>query len=449
MKKDWGIVAVVTAVGVAGALLFLFIRWLCCWRNLRRFLLGLAGLAVLIALFYAEEDWRGWHAWQKFKHEWEAKGERFDFASFVPPMVPDDQNFAMTPIVFTSYGSMLTRNGKVIPNKNRDTNFVDRLKMAVAQNDNRPTNGAGIWQKSTMSDLKAWQSYYRALAAKTNEFPIASKPQTPAADVLLALSKYASAIEELRQASLLPYSRFPIDYDTECPAAILLPHLAGMKRPANLLQLRAIAELQNGQNPKALEDVKLSLYLADSIRTEPILISQLVRIALLNIALQPIWEGLAEHKWSDVQLAELDRELAKSDFLADYKFAMRSECAMDIKIIEYLQHAHMRPICKIRDIFSLTKASDNIFKISDGLGFYFGPSGWIEQNKLRIGCLFVQYYLPTADVDLEIVTPKTVKLASDRFKADTSHWSSCNFSEKMLLPAMDAVAKICLYARVC
>ena len=45
----------------------------------------LVGLAVFVSLFYAEEDWRGWHAWQKFKREWEAKGEKFDFASVVPP----------------------------------------------------------------------------------------------------------------------------------------------------------------------------------------------------------------------------------------------------------------------------------------------------------------------------------------------------------------------------
>ena len=94
-----------------------------CWRNFKRFLFGLACFVTLIALFYAEEDWRGWHAWQKFKHEWEAKGEQFDFGQLVPPPVPDDQNFAMTPIVFTSYGSMLTRDGKGIPYKDRDTQF--------------------------------------------------------------------------------------------------------------------------------------------------------------------------------------------------------------------------------------------------------------------------------------------------------------------------------------
>ena len=76
-------------------------------RNSKRFLLGLACLVVLIGLFYAEEDWRGWHAWNKFKHQWETKGEKFDFKDFVPPSVPDDQNFALTPIVASCYGYIL------------------------------------------------------------------------------------------------------------------------------------------------------------------------------------------------------------------------------------------------------------------------------------------------------------------------------------------------------
>ena len=61
------------------------------------FFLSAACLIALIALFYAEEDWRGWHAWNQFKHQWEAKGEHFNLASVVPPPVPDEQNFALTP----------------------------------------------------------------------------------------------------------------------------------------------------------------------------------------------------------------------------------------------------------------------------------------------------------------------------------------------------------------
>ena len=42
---------------------------------LRWFAIGLAALGMVVALFYAEEDLRGWHAWKKFKRQWEAKGE--------------------------------------------------------------------------------------------------------------------------------------------------------------------------------------------------------------------------------------------------------------------------------------------------------------------------------------------------------------------------------------
>ncbi|HEX3889819.1 MAG TPA: hypothetical protein VHX90_03120, partial [Verrucomicrobiae bacterium] len=180
-------------------LIVALIRWLFCWRNFKRFLFGCACLATLIALFYAEEDWRGKHDWEKFKREWEAKGERFDWQSIVPPPVPDDQNFALTPIVASSYAAWLDKNGKRV--KPYDTNVVNRLEMPLAANDfDWPTNGGGNWQKAVLTDLKPWQNYYRTLAAKTNLFPTAPQPQTPAQDVLLALSKYDLTVEELQQA---------------------------------------------------------------------------------------------------------------------------------------------------------------------------------------------------------------------------------------------------------
>ena len=166
--------------------------------------------------------------------------------------------------------------------------------------------------------------------------------------MLLALSKYDSTIEELRQAGQLPGSRFPLEYDKDDPAAMVLPHLAVLKGCAQVLQLRALAELQNGQTDQALADIKLILRLVDSVRTEPILISHLVRIAMVNIALQPVWEGLAEHRWSDAQLAELDQELAGLDFLSDYKLAMRGEMVLfQGGIFDYLRH--------IRNSFQLVR----------------------------------------------------------------------------------------------
>ena len=78
--------------------LWSLIRWMFSVKNFRRSLFAVACLATLIALFYAEEDWRGWHDWNQFKHKWEAKGEKFGWQSVVPPPVPDDQNFAFSPV---------------------------------------------------------------------------------------------------------------------------------------------------------------------------------------------------------------------------------------------------------------------------------------------------------------------------------------------------------------
>ncbi len=416
-------------------------------RFRRRVLIGTAtsialGVVILV-LFYAEEDWRGRHDWQKFKREGEAKGETFDMAGVTPPPVPDDQNFALTPIVFTSYGSMLTRDGKVIPPKDRNTNFVDRLNMSLGYNDNWPATN-GNWQTAKICDLKIWQNYYRAPAAKTNEFPVSSQPQTPAQTVLLALSKYDSTIEELRQASRLPYSRFPLEYDKDNPAEILLPHLADLKRCSQVLQLRALAELQNGESEKALDDVKLSLRLAGSIRTEPFLVSQLVRAAILQITLQPVYEGLAEHKWSDAQLAELDSELSKLDFLAGYKLSLRCERASDIGIIEYLRHLGMSQ--KIDDIFHSIRHKDYGITTGQLVVFYFGPAGWHDQSDLQI-CQLMQHYLSAANVDLQILSPTSVSNADAAVNVKIEHSTPFNLMERMLLPALGAAAKHFAYSQ--
>ena len=84
-----------------------------------------------------------------------------------------------------------------------------------------------------------------------------------------------------------------------------MPHLAKIKQTVQRLNLQACAELAAGQSDQALADVKLMLPLADSIKSEPFLISYLVRVACDQIAIQAVWEGLAEQRWSDAQLQEL------------------------------------------------------------------------------------------------------------------------------------------------
>jgi hypothetical protein len=406
---------------------------------------ALACLITLIALFYAEEDWRGWHAWHQFKRAWEAKGEHFDLASAVPPPVPDEQNFAMTPIAFTSYGYLLTRDGKVIPPEKRDPNFAVRMRMPIAHDNNIPTNCAGDRVKGTFTRLDNWQSYYRNLAAKTNEFPVPAQPQSPANDVLLALGKYDSVIEELRAASQLPDSRFPIDYYNESPWSILLPHLAPLKSCAQVLQLRSVAELQNGQPDRALEDVRLALHLTDKVRNEPILISHLVRLAMVQLMLQPIWEGLAEHKWSDAQLVALDAELAKLDFPAAYRKGMHGEMGGQTGEMDLLR----RQPAKLQELIGLTDLDGG--KINSGFPGRFIvhliPTGWLYQNEYRCARLMVNYYIPVADVSQGTFSPDVARQGEAALAAETKSANPFNWYERLMLPTLNNAVKKFAYGQ--
>jgi len=64
-----------------------------------RYFFAFIALLGVVGLFYFEENWRGPRAWQKYKGEREAKGERFDPSAFVPPLVSPEENFAMTPLL--------------------------------------------------------------------------------------------------------------------------------------------------------------------------------------------------------------------------------------------------------------------------------------------------------------------------------------------------------------
>jgi len=422
-----------------------FCQWPFTWRNLKRGMIALAAIAFLAVLFYGEEDWRGKRAWGNYKHEWEAKGEVLDWSKFIPPPVPDTQNFALTPIVAGCYSRILDKNGHRI--KPENTNVLNRLEMNFYSSQRAATaDVTNNWQKGTAINLKAWQGYFRAPVdtnylnwrqAATNEFTVTPEPQSPAADVLLALSKFDSAIEELRQASRLPYSRFPLNYDEPMPQDILLPHLGSLKYCAGVLQLRAAAELQNGQNERAFDDVKLALFLANSIHNEPVEISQIVRANIIGDAIQPIWEGLAGHKWTETQLEEIERELAGLDFLSDYDFAVRSKRAMDLQMIDHERRTHNAGV-------RFLEADENYdFRTRMVLLYYHSfPSGWYYQNDITLARAFQQSLRTETEVKGQFLSPQIERrIGNARSEAYFHYRSPYYFYFPMIFPDFGKTAR--------
>src|SRR5260221_4046439 len=278
------------------------IRRILRWSSITIIVLGIGGCVA--------ENYRGHFLWKKYREKWEAKGERFDFVSFIPMPVPPDQNFASTSF-FAPYLDYTTdETDREHPHRWKDKRTYERnLALASSLNGLRSKQKTspdiGHWQLSTYTDLGPWRDCFNG---NTN-FPFAATPNDAASDVLTALHRYDQLLDELRDASIRPYSVFPIHYDEYYDA--LLPHLASLKGIARIVQLRTIAQLEASHPAEALQDVQLCLRLSDSLKSEGFLISQLVRMGIVEITLQPVWEGLARQRWNEPQIADLQSTLAR------------------------------------------------------------------------------------------------------------------------------------------
>ncbi len=410
-------------------------RWI-----VRRSAFLAACVVTLVALFYAVENLRGKRAWENFKSAAQAKGEPFEVASIIPPPVPNEQNVAMTPLFKDLCNEFDPEWRRLHTGPNGLTNDSDRLKFDIGRkNQPWPEKESANWMIGRRTDLKAWQQYYRNPTNSTvpgepqDSFPIAPQPQTPAADVLLALSKYDAALGELREASARPQARFPIRYEDGFNA--LLPHLARLKGISQFLRLRTAAELEAGRINEAAADVELSLRLVDLVHEEPLLISQLVRIAQLQLALNPLWEGLAEHRWTDAQLAGFERRLAQFDFLTDYHRAMRGERAFFTWTIDYLRRERNPEI--------IDAPADQSGDHPDGLEYSFGtvlfhliPSGWFDQNKVSIGRMHIEITMPAANAEARQISPSEVERLTKTMDQRLNQRSAYNWFTAFLLPAI-------------
>ncbi len=412
-------------------------------------------LFLFVSLFYGVENYRGKRAWLKCLKISAARGEKLTLAELAPPAVPDDENFAMQPIWVESitarlgpekariwYGARVEAFGGT--NQARPLDL--RYELPEVQSMTNDLNRIGGWQLAQLPDLGAWQRYYRQLAQHTNFFPSAPQPQSAAADVLLALSRSDDTIKALRRASQLPFARFPIAYKDKNSANIPLPHLAMLKKAVSFLQLRASAELQAEKTAAALDDIKLMLRLNDLVRDEPFVISQLVHLAMFQIEVQVIWQGLAERRWNDAQLAELDNRLAQTDFLQDYTRAMTVEMAFDCQVINYMEQNRRAAGSDFGFLFRLPwnlSENETLMKCL----WMATPRGWFDQNKAAVWHVWDEYLDHVIDMahrTYSITNADNAAAAADKLEKD---YSPYNRIAAMLLPALSQSAEKFVFAQ--
>jgi hypothetical protein len=350
-----------------------FIGWLFSWRTIRRTLIILVALVTLAVALVTEENWRGRRAWESYKSSEEAKGEKFDLASFTPPPLPENENFAATPA--------LAQLVQVRPAPPREGSMVERISLEGDEANSGRSPSLGNWRRGEFCNLTAWQGFY---ATNTN-FLVAADASNPAAAVLSALKKYEPVVRELTAASQRPYASLPFRREMVSSLSDSLNPFSTLKALTRVFTLRALANLQAGRSGDALSDIKVTFRLAESLEAQPTLIVHLVRMALLEIALQPVWEGLGKNSWDAAQLRTLQTLIGNPSMLARYGIVMRGERAFGNAMLEEYRTGKMQ---------DLSEAGIHL-----GVLGKFTGKAMLYHNQIALNRLIAQAILPAVETN--------------------------------------------------
>ena len=153
------------------------------------------------------------------------------------------------------------------------------------------------------------------------ELPSAGEawPRQPAVESFLA--EYGESLETMHCAAQLGgAARYPIDFADGYQ--MTLDHLQRLREGARLLLLKSEVAAQRHNAPAAADAIQAMFAAAHSLKNEPTLVSQVVRLALDDMARDQLERRLSDSHFSDDRLAAIDRQLAVCDYEAAFHRAM-------------------------------------------------------------------------------------------------------------------------------
>lgn len=373
-------------------------RWFV-WLPFGAVYLAFIWMVTPVAVVTAVENFRGALAWKEARAELIAQGERLTLRELVadPARIPAADNFFSVP----PFDTLLEQRAPPATGTGVSSNALKALqRLHLPPSTYLAPRGKEV-PRDVLVPLSQWAQAFRtaisnqALAKHAHGLPEYATPPAGTSDgayVLAALAPAEPLVHTLCEASRRPQAVFPIAYEDGFNA--LLPHLAYLKSFNNLLDVRIAAKLSLGDTTGAWSDLECSWRVSQVVATEPLLISQLVRYAQVQIALNSLRRGLAVHAWNDAQLQSLQRELEQPNYFAGMAVAVAGERNGGVETLD-------------RWVANRGKGPDELGLVdSDGNDSGFGgpislmPSGWLRQNQVTLA----RSYGPFLDLFRSIAT---------------------------------------------
>jgi hypothetical protein len=178
----------------------------------------------------------------------------------------------------------------------------------------------------------------KEFAKRVGKFVGGKEPLNEAelAEARKLLEQAADAVRLIREAAARPECRFPVKYDTQPVAGILLPHLAKLQSTSRLLELSCEVNLADGKADAAAEDCLAMLRVSRATWNEPLLITDLVELAGLQLAATQMEKVLDRSEPSASVLARFPSPPAEAEVRERFQRAMRGERCFGIDAFQLI-----------------------------------------------------------------------------------------------------------------
>jgi hypothetical protein len=272
-----------------------------------KLLLALAAVVLVTSLLVMISGAHSKNAVERYKDQLRAAGEKLELKDLIPPRIDSNKNGQeLFTQAFISMGSFA--QGML------STNTPGAMRPVA------PGKAMIAWQQAEIT------SDYGELYTNTW------------ADLDQDLQPQSNSIALLGRASERPQLDFELDF--EKGAMLLLPHVVKMKQSALLLSSAAVADLHRGDSASAATNIHTLLLTINAWKDEPLLISQLVRMAMAQISVTAQWEFLQSSNITDLQLAMLQRDWTNMQFIQPVEKSLEMERVWGTRTIEQLRSSN-------------------------------------------------------------------------------------------------------------
>lgn len=383
-------------------------------RVLRGGIILTLGGITLLALVVAIENYRGRRAWNEESARLVSMGEPIHLQDILPPEIPDDQNFAAQPLILELF--------EVVGSSDSQTARLNAIKVDSGQQGKTqsgyPNHAGGDWETGRHFDGKLLADFYREHAESFGLMMEGLEEEADAQVILNALDIHSVTLKELESYMDRPQGRYPIRYQDLLMA--LLPHLSGLKAAVLIQTHQAKAYLDLKLPDEALARLKPAWRIQETLASEPLLISQLVRNALLSINLGVIWEGWSRNLWQESHLRQIDLWLSQPDLSRSWALAMRGERTFGLEVMSPASRKQLM--------------DGSLDGMVDNFPGRWIPSGWWDQNRVQYSRYFERMVMALQDPETG-----TFRFGTEHYRQaekEISRVHPYRFFVSLLLPAV-------------